>query len=84
MWLVIVVPKSAIPALAPRVETAVLQDTGTVGGATRNLHHLLIFQRLHQLGVVTVTAVAIAVERREEKERREGRGGRWSPGEGRK
>ena len=52
LWFVVAVAQSPIPPLAPGVETAVLKDTGTVGGATSSVHHTLALQGVHQVGGV--------------------------------
>ena len=54
----------AVPSLAPGVEAAVLQDAGTVGGATGGVHHPLPSQRVHQVG-----RVHSSEERERERER---------------
>lgn len=52
----VVVSKSAIATFAPGVEASVVKDTSTVGGATSCCDYHFLFQTLHQLRCVHVTA----------------------------
>ena len=52
---VVIVAKPSISAFPPSVQAAILQDAGTVRGATSNKRHLLPSHCLHQLWGVLVT-----------------------------
>lgn len=56
LWIMVVVSKSAIATFAPGVEASVVKDTSTVGGATSCCDYHFLFQTLHQLRCVHVTA----------------------------
>ena len=48
--------ESSVPTFAPRVEAAVVKDTGRVGGATLNVDHVSSLHGVHKPRSIHITA----------------------------